>query len=172
MSLNRIQQVAIAKTYGFSMIEVLVSFIVLAGGLLGIASVQKRGVDSSHAAYLRTQAVSMAQDMASRVRANNQGFKGGSYDKPTATYSSSCLTTSCSAAAMAAHDNYEWQRELAQMLPTGEGMVCLDSSPDDGDNQASPACDGSGTELVIKIWWDAIPKDGVVDQRYSISFGI
>ncbi|WP_045857941.1 type IV pilus modification protein PilV [Teredinibacter purpureus] len=172
MSLIGVRRYSLQKQCGFSMVEILISFIVLAAGLLGIASIQKKGVDNNHAAYLRTQAVSLAQDMTSRVRSNTAGFEAGNYNRPNSSYNANCLGAGCTAAQMASHDSFEWSSELALVLPIGEGIVCVDSSPDDGDNLASPACDGAGSELVIKIWWDAIPKDGEVDQRYAITFSI
>jgi len=155
---------------GFSMIEVLVSFLVLAAGLLGVATIQQRGMDNSHGAYLRTQAGSLAQDMASRVRANRTAFENGSYDKPENTSKPSCYTTSfCSSADMAANDNFDWQQSLAQQLPAGEGVVCLDSTPNDGTSAADNGCDGSGGLLAVKVWWDGPNKDGTVDQLYVIT---
>ncbi|SMF01292.1 type IV pilus assembly protein PilV [Alteromonadaceae bacterium Bs31] len=168
MSLIQQKIPTINSSSGFSLIEVLVSFLVLAAGLLGVASMQTKGVENSHGAYLRTQAVSMSQDMSSRIRGNSEGVDLGSYNSPKAASKASCLSTGCSAEEMAGHDFFEWETEVAQVLPQGEGIVCLDSTPDDGDDAASHECDGAGTELVIKIWWDGQLKDGKVDQRYSI----
>ncbi|WP_246439125.1 type IV pilus modification protein PilV [Teredinibacter franksiae] len=173
MPMNYFSLASVRKNAGFSMIEILISFLVLAAGLLGIMNIQKRGVDNSHAAYIRTQAVSLAQDMTSRVRANTAGFQAGNYDRPEPSFTVACQSTNgCSAAALASHDSFEWQAELVQVLPVGQGTVCLDSSPDDGEDAADPACDGIGNQLVVKIWWDAIPKDGEVDQQYVIPFGL
>jgi len=153
---------------GFSMIEVLISFLVLAAGLLGVASMQKQGFESNHGAYLRSQASSLAQDMSSRMRSNMQAVEAGNYNMPSSTFSLSCLSTGCSSAQMAAHDNFEWQAELAQILPQGVGIICLDSTADDGTDVDDAECDGLGTDLAIKVWWDAMPRDGVLDQRYAI----
>ncbi|HYR16028.1 MAG TPA: hypothetical protein VEQ67_17695, partial [Mycobacterium sp.] len=41
-------------------------------------------------------------------------------------------------------------------LPQGMGIVCRDSSADDGTSNASQtaaACDGLGPQYVVKIWW-------------------
>jgi len=154
---------------GFSMVEVIIAFLVLAVGLLGVASMQKRGVESNQAAYLRSQAISMAQDLSGRIRANTEAYEANNYDDPTPQYTSTCLTTGCTATALARHDYFEWKALLASVLPAGVGVVCIDSTPDDGDDDTSPECDGSGSELAIKIWWDAKPRDGVIDQFYVIS---
>jgi type IV pilus assembly protein PilV len=44
-----------------------------------------------------------------------------------------------------------WQRELAAELPRGRGLVCRDSTPDDG-HSADAACDGEGG-MVVKVFW-------------------
>ncbi len=168
MSLITRKPIGLNSSAGFSMIEVLVSFLVLAAGLLGVASMQKKGVESSHAAYLRTQAVSMSQDLASRIRANAVAVENGDYNSPQAAFNETCLTSGCTSAEMASHDFFEWRASISEILPQGVGVICLDSTPEDGDDADSPACDGSGAELVIKVWWDALVKDGDVDQRYVI----
>lgn len=160
------------KQSGFSLIEVLISFVVLAVGLLGVASMQQRGVESNHNAYVRTQAVSLANDMASRIRANMAGLADGNYNSPTAQATASCSGGGCTSAQMANNDYFEWTRDVQAMLPEGEGVVCVDSTPNDGSDAANAACDGVGEELAIKIWWDAVPRDGTVDQRYSIGVDI
>ncbi|TVZ40120.1 type IV pilus assembly protein PilV [Alteromonadaceae bacterium 2753L.S.0a.02] len=157
---------------GFSLIEILISFVVLAVGLLGVASMQKKGVESNHSAYLRTQAVSLASDMASRIRANEAGHQAGNYNQPVATETSSCLSTGCTAAQLAGNDYFEWSQQLQNVLPLGEGVVCVDSTPNDGTGTAASACDGVGTELAIKIWWDAMPRDGALDQLYAVGVDI
>jgi hypothetical protein len=42
---------------------------------------------------------------------------------------------------------------VAADLPGGNGLLCLDGTPEDGAGD-DPACDGSGTP-VIKVFWDA-----------------
>jgi type IV pilus assembly protein PilV len=32
-------------------------------------------------------------------------------------------------------------------------MVCIDSTPNDGDESADAECDGLGDAYAIKIWW-------------------
>lgn len=58
------------------MIEVLVTIIIIAIGLLGLAALQARATNSEFESYQRSQAVSLAFDMAQRIRTNraNMGF--------------------------------------------------------------------------------------------------
>ena len=53
---------------------------------------------------------------------------------------------------MAQADFAEWRTQVAAALPAGSGVVCLDSTPDDGDS-ADAQCDNLGTTLVVKIFW-------------------
>lgn len=64
------------KQNGFSLIEVLVSMIIIAVGLLGLAALQARAINSEFESYQRSQAVSLTFDMVQRIRTNraNMGY--------------------------------------------------------------------------------------------------
>lgn len=155
---------------GFTLIEVLVAVVVLAIGLLGLASLQVFGLRNNHSAYMRSQATLLAYDMADRMRANPVGLNNGKYNKPAATAHPPCLTTTgCSPTEMAEQDMREWTNTLTGQLPRGTGIVCIDSTPDDGTATATAAsCDGSGNVYVIKVWWDD-DRSGTF-QRFVMSF--
>jgi type IV pilus assembly protein PilV len=87
------------------------------------------------------------------VRANPLGATAGQYNNllDPATTSACTLANVCDAAQMAARDFAQWRTGVA-VLPGGSGAICLDSSPDDG-TAAAPACDGTGTQLAIKVFW-------------------
>ena len=48
-----------------------------------------------------------------------------------------------------------WSTNITNTLPTGAGIVCIDSTPVDGvgASAADNACDDVGTGYAIKIWW-------------------
>ena len=58
------------KKRGFTLIEVLITLVILIFGLLGIAGLMSKGQRASYEAYQRGQAVTIASDMAERIRAN------------------------------------------------------------------------------------------------------
>lgn len=60
----------ISKSRGVSMIEVLVTIVILAFGLLGVAGIQTRLQASETEAYQRSQALILLQDMANRIEVN------------------------------------------------------------------------------------------------------
>ncbi|HGG59496.1 MAG TPA: type IV pilus modification protein PilV [Gammaproteobacteria bacterium] len=156
---------------GFSMIEVLISMVVLSVGLLGMAQLQIFSMKMNHSAYLRTQASLLAEDMIERMRGNPIAVDKGSYDGlPDPQRVTGCQTTTgCAPTEMARNDAFDWRLTLAATLPSGQGVVCVDSTPEDGASVNAPACDGAGALRVIKVWWlDDRAKGGLT--RFSTSF--
>ena len=58
------------KNAGFSLIEVLVTILILMVGLLGLAGLQSRALTAQMEAYQRSQALILLKDMADRINAN------------------------------------------------------------------------------------------------------
>ena len=138
---------------GSGLIESLISIFVVSIGFLGFASLQISGLTAANDSLFRSKAVYLSYQMADRVRANLPGAQVGSYDDfESAVSSPGCITTNCTAAQVAQNDFYEWSNEVASLLPSGAGVICLDSTPDDG-TPANAACDGAGSILSIKLWW-------------------
>ena len=148
---------------GFTLIEVLISVLILSLGLLGVAAMQSRSLGSSHTASLRSQAILAAGDIADRMRANrvaadptaasNYGNIAGAENSCRRVhYGHVHGAVLCSTSQLAADDLRDWRLQLAGVLPTGRGIVCIDSTPDDG-TFAAPACDAIGNTYAVKIFW-------------------
>jgi len=149
-----VQLIIDARTQvGSGLIEALISIFIVSIGFLGFAGLQLSGLTAANESQFRSKAVYLSYQMADRVRANLPGAQVGSYDDFEGSASSpGCITTSCTAAQVAQNDFYEWSGEVASVLPSGAGVICLDSTPDDG-TPTDAECDGSGSVLSIKIWW-------------------
>lgn len=179
-----------ASSGGFTLIEVLVALLVVSIGLLGVARLQTLAMRSTHGSHLRSQAVVLAYAMADRMRANNRGVRdaSGNYvgfynaadDAPgTGDYQAAAdagcsehggvAAATCTVAQMAANDTFEWTRTLAQILPDGSGVTCIDATPNDG-TAAAPACDDAGDVYAIKVWWTTMEADGPADRRYVMRY--
>ena len=149
---------------GFTLIEVLVSVIILSIGLVGVAGLQAISLKNNQSAFMRSQATALAYDLADRMRSNVLSGTTGLYDPTAAAATSGCTSTSgCSAQQMAENDLAEWNAAITTYLPMGQGYVCVDSTPDDGTGFGDPQCDGNGTGLAVKIWWDD-DRDGVINM--------
>jgi type IV pilus assembly protein PilV len=109
---------------GFSLIEAMVSLVVVSVGMIGIASLYGQGLRASSTALFRTQAVNLVSDMGDRIRMNREG--GAAYGGAAAN--NSCTAAggaTCTPAQMAAHDLFEWTARVGQVLPTGVGTVVV-----------------------------------------------
>jgi len=98
------------RQHGISMIEVLVTMVILAFGLLGIAVFQSKANLGSVESYQRAQAVILLDDMTARLQANPAN--SGSYVVAEVgtgdTQPADCTTV----AIGAARDLCEWSRTL------------------------------------------------------------
>jgi type IV pilus assembly protein PilV len=138
---------------GSGLIETLISIFVISIGFLGFAGLQLSGLTAANESLFRSKAVYLSYQMADRVRANLPGAQAGSYDDFEGSVASpGCITSNCTAPQVAQNDFYEWSAEVASLLPSGVGVICLDSTPDDG-TPTDAACDGAGSVLSIKLWW-------------------
>ncbi|MEL7186952.1 MAG: type IV pilus modification protein PilV [Pseudomonadota bacterium] len=170
---------AVAKRHrqsGYTLMEILVSALILSIGLVGVAGVQALALVNNQSAYVRSQATTMAYDLADRMRTNVEGANAGFYNPGAAATHASCKTAvGCSTQQLAENDLAEWNAALTANLPMGTGFVCIDSTPDDGTGVGAPACDGNGTQFSIKIWWDG-DRDGAISvaadnlERMVINF--
>src|SRR3989440_10419344 len=118
---RRIQQRP-ARPRGFTMIEMLVALVVLAVGMLGVASLFGISLHSGSSAITRMQAVNLATDLADRIRANRRAGDGAGNAYGGAAADNHCTgaaAVSCTPAQMAADDLYWWQRQLLRAIRGG-----------------------------------------------------
>ncbi len=117
---------------GFSLIEVLVALVVLAIGLLGLASLQMMSIKFNSDSYLRTQATTLAYDIADRMRVNSAATRAGNYTSATkadadakkaafdACVGSTCncyAGGNCGTANLATYDLGTWYQRVEAALP-------------------------------------------------------
>jgi type IV pilus assembly protein PilV len=119
---------------GFTLVEALVAMVVLSIGMLGIAALGIESLRASRAALVRTEAVTLATDMADRIRANRDAgaaYAGAAAD--AANLECEAGGAGCSPAELAAHDLFIWGDAIAEALPGGAGTVThVDVDPNDG----------------------------------------
>ena len=104
---------------GFSMLEVLVSILVLSIGAIGAAGMQVAALKDSGSANSRYRAASLAGAMADTLRADRTVAITESTD-----FVSSVATGSCTATALTPVKR--WQNQIACELPGGKGGVDVD----------------------------------------------
>lgn len=108
--------------HGFSLLEILISVLVLSIGLLGIAALQTKSVNYTHSGELRSIATYQAYNMLDRIRANKAGRTAGNYASMSGSGTDPACDT-CSPSQIAQKDHYEWNDANANLLPQGQGTV-------------------------------------------------
>ena len=110
------------KVGGFTLIEVLIALIIMSVGMLGIAGLYVHSMQAGRTSMFRHHAVTLAGDVADRIRANPRAF--GAYAGAGAN--NNCVNggIDCTIPQMAANDIFLWQQQAAAVLPGGNvGIV-------------------------------------------------
>lgn len=152
-TLNMAQQ---ERWSGFTLVEVLVSLVILAVGLLGIAALYVDSLRASRTALLRTQAIAVASDLADRIRANRDACStAGCPYTGSGTLTASCeTTTGCTPEQLAANDLKRWGDSAAFLLPGFTGSVAFTA--------------GAPNQYVVTVTWTE--PDSGVDSSYALTF--
>lgn len=157
------------KAAGFTLIEVLIAVVLLAGGLLGLAALQAASLKNNQSAYNRSQATQLAYDMADRIRANPVESSDRANTNPSTLAASAYAATAtpapqascdsspgCTSALMAQNDRAKWLADIASNLPSGTGTIAVDAAT---------------RVFTITINWDD-NRSGAADTHFAMSFQI
>ncbi len=154
MNLTRLNRPPACKTQGgFSMIEVLVTLLIISLALLGTAGLQAFSMRLNQGGQFRTQAVFMAADLAERIEANKPCAVAGNYvmalSSTANTADNTCSNRQCvTPAELAAYDLSQWERLVAASLPRASWAVAQTGS-------------GNPSTYTITIGW--------VDRRNDVT---
>lgn len=111
------------RQQGISMIEALVSLLIISIGLLGIASLQISSIKQSSSAHWHSQAVWANYEMTDRISANSTDSFANYADIDTDNdYSMDCTNNACTPADMITADAEDWKTQVSQ-LPDGRGII-------------------------------------------------
>jgi type IV pilus assembly protein PilV len=161
--------------HGFTLLEILITVIILSIGILGLAGLQFNALRSNQSAAQSTVAVLQVIDAADRLRGNLAGVASGSYDSLTGENSTDpgCIQTGCTSTQLAQYDDWAWHQQITRALPDGQGVICLDSDPNDGTSSSDAKCDGNTTNglriFAAKVWWDDDHNPQTPHRRHTMS---
>ncbi len=127
---------------GFTLIEVLVTLVILLFGLLGIAGLMAKGQRAAFEALQRQQALAIAADMSERMLGNRSQAAGYAAAAPTTTPAgasyglyyadllknniTNCATAACSALELQRYDIAMWEGLMlgyAERLAVGGASI-------------------------------------------------
>jgi len=123
---------------GITLVEVLVSILLMSFALLGMAALQAQSLAQQTAATTRGNISTLISDLSDRLRSNLSKAPG--YDPlSAATFSltstwaaqasvpsapaTDCTTTTCDAATRSTYDLVTWQRKVRSVMPQGSAII-------------------------------------------------
>jgi type IV pilus assembly protein PilV len=167
----------VSRTRGFTLVEVLVSLVILSIGLLGIAKLMLFSSHSNDSAYLRSQATALAYQMLDNMRANSAqaAIALGPYTTalnaaPTAPGFTCVATAAC--ANLALYDVYQWKLRLnansGALPPLPVGAL-----PNGAGSVTTALAAGQTTVTIVVQWDDSVAQNtlnpGAASTNQSIT---
>jgi len=134
---------AARRQRGISLLESLVSMLLLAVAVLGMLGAQLRTLAETQTGVRHAQAVRLIEDLAERIKTHPEGFMhasdftSGWEPVPAAQ---DCRARPCMAAELARWELAEWKRSVAATLPLGRARVF-------------DAGSGAGRHLGVVVGW-------------------
>lgn len=111
---------------GFSLVEVLVALVVVSVGMLGVAGLYVNGMQAGRTAMFSHHAVTLAGDVADRIRANPRA--GVAYAGDPGDNNCTKGDVDCTPAEMAAHDIMVFRQQAQDFLPSGTVTIGFDGT--------------------------------------------
>ena len=167
------------KMTGFTMLEVLMSILIVGVGMLALAGMQGRTLKTVREAEQQGVAAMLAAEVSDAMRANSNAVKNASgsvtedwtnyvessYSDHTTAPSTLCNAATgspCTSAQMAAYDLYQFKNNLATAFSDSSqnnvrAIVCRDSNASSTinfDDSKLGGCTG-GSKLMVRVAWKA-----------------
>ncbi len=167
------------------MIEVLVSIIIFAFALLGVAGLQINSLRSSQNSGYSAIASNLARDYNEFVLGSASVSSASTstvavYEIDTSNYTNNntagaCVGTSknCNPTQLLQDQQKGWADKVKTQLPNGKARICRDNSAiRDADGYFSWDCtaSGSGDLLVMKLGWES--KANEKQGENALKFGL
>ncbi|CBL44034.1 Putative type IV fimbrial biogenesis protein, involved in pilus assembly [gamma proteobacterium HdN1] len=141
---------------GFSMIEVLITVLLISVGVLGMAGMQTRTIGYTQDSVQRSNAAGVAGELMEMIRANPEGLPGSSGFYKAAGTAFPSVPASCVATSVEASEQLAcWAARAARVLPgvtstllSSSFYVCRSSAPGSCTNDA-------GSAVEIQVAWSA-----------------
>ena len=158
-------QSARRATWGFTMLEVLVSMFIMAVGILGMVSLQITSLNVNRDALMNVEANQLISDLMDRIIANPAGTYGPVALGDTPVTGLDCTLNNCTTDQMATYDISRW---LCAINSEDAASVLYPACALLGINGAFPQGKGSitlvGNEYRILLQWKDKPLD---EARYA-----
>lgn len=152
----------IVHSKGVTVVEILISVVILAIGVLGIEHMLLFSNKANNSSYTKQQAIQTVNTIFDKIRANSASAINGDYTisnigtngMPTtvSTPAAQCNSSStCTATQLAKYDTWLWLTRDVARLPNGSASIAT----------ALNAVTGN-TNITVTVQWDDSPAAQVV----------
>jgi type IV pilus assembly protein PilV len=143
------------RSSGFTMIEVLVAFVIFSFGMLGLAGLQTRLLTYSQSSLFRSQAMALTDDVLDRMRVDRDNAIAGRWRTDLGADSASITPGT----APYQFDLRDWKEEVERVLPGGQASIetVTDANNNNAvtitirwvDSRGTDASNAAGTEQFV-----------------------
>jgi type IV pilus assembly protein PilV len=163
---------------GFSLLEVLVSIVILSLGLLGAVGMLMASLRTTNESAAFTSAVNFVRELSEKSRMNKavaaknnvvnayliENWKSGDAYPGAGSSGVTCMAATCDPATLAAWDMNDWARRVDKTLPDARIAICFDDAPfSSPTGKYNWACSKTGRNLVVKLGWT--PRVASTDEK-------
>jgi type IV pilus assembly protein PilV len=142
----------LGKSRGTTMMEVLMSIVILTFGLLGMAALQGKSHVAEMESYQRGQALMLMQDMVNRIENNTANIDDYVTTAPLGAGATDA--SDCTVLALAARDQCEWSKALKgaseKTSTTNKGAMV--------DGRGCVEATGTTREFQISVVWQGLSQ--------------
>ena len=154
---------------GFTLLEVLIAFMILSFGLLGAVALQAKAKQASFDSLQRAAAVELASDILHRMRNNDANNVVALYDvdfssDDAVSVMTDCYGGFCSAAQVAQTDINNWQHAIRARERSGSldnATVCI-----------NPTTSTNGVNVEVIVTWRGRQEMTAADDNPAGSCGV
>ena len=117
----------LSREQGSSLIEVLITVLIIAIGLLGFAALQTQALRVNYESLQRSLASSMAEDIFDRIRSNVDDADNyvRDFNDDLPTVAKQCDAVTCIPSEMASWDLRRWMERLQARIPNSDAQITL-----------------------------------------------
>jgi type IV pilus assembly protein PilV len=165
------KRAVVARQAGFTLIEVLVSMLVVTFGLLGMAGIMARTTVVEIEVIQRAQAALLLRDMTERIQLNRRDALQGLYNQSVSTIttanggsapgSSSAINDCSLATTRVARDACEWRNLMAGVNETQGGKA---SSALNGARGCVTLTPGTTNSYTVTVVWRGLSPAGQITE--------
>lgn len=138
---------------GATLVEILVTLLILSFGLLGMSALQARALKGSVSSFQRSQSVIFSQYLLDVMRIDREYAKGGEYN-----LTNMCNPAGIAGTTLAKNSLREWLTLVQSDVGTATGVSTC----------ATVACDAS-YQCSVSVIWDDNRVGGIGKQAITVS---